>query len=94
MRELGAQSHGLIEIVLPEIASHLAEHFSDEPITNRELDVLRQVTEGNRNCDIAERLFVSEYTIKTHMTHIFGKLGGSDRTHAITIAARHGFIHL
>jgi len=80
--------------VLPEIASNLVEHLSDERLTNREVDVLRQVTEGNRNRDIAERLFVSEHTIKVHIKHILGKLGASDRTHAIAIAARRGIIHL
>jgi DNA-binding NarL/FixJ family response regulator len=80
--------------VLPEIASNLAEHLGEEPLTNREIDVLRHVSGGNRNRDIAERLFLSEQTVKVHMKHILGKLGASDRTHAIAIAARRGFIHL
>ena len=88
------QVHAGKKPVLPEIASQLAEHISDEQLTSREIDVLRQVIEGNRNRDIAERLFVSEHTVKTHLKHILGKLGASDRTHAITIAARRGFIHL
>jgi DNA-binding NarL/FixJ family response regulator len=77
-----------------EIATRLAEHLSDERLTNRELDVLRHVTEGNRNRDIAERLFLSEHTVKVHLKHILEKLGAIDRTHAIAIAARRGFIHL
>jgi DNA-binding NarL/FixJ family response regulator len=80
--------------VPPEIASHLAEHMGDEPLTLREIEVLRHVTEGNRNRDIAERLLISEETVKVHIKHIMGKLGASDRTHAITIAARRGFIRL
>ena len=80
--------------VPPEVASHLAEHIGDEPLTNREIDVLRHVTSGNRNRDIAERLFISEETVKVHFRHIMEKLGATDRTHAMAIAARRGFIHL
>jgi DNA-binding NarL/FixJ family response regulator len=94
MLETIRQVHAGKKPVLPEIASELAEHLGDEQLTNREVDVLRQVTEGNRNRDIAERLFVSEHTVKTHLKHILGKLGASDRTHAITIAARRGIIQI
>jgi DNA-binding NarL/FixJ family response regulator len=80
--------------VPPEVASNLAEHFSEEPLTNREIDVLRHVSEGNRNRDIAKRLFIAEETVKVHLKHIMEKLGASDRTHAMAIAARRGFIHL
>jgi DNA-binding NarL/FixJ family response regulator len=80
--------------VSPEVASHLAEHVGDEPLTNREIDVLRHVSGGNRNRDIADRLFISEETVKAHIKHIMEKLGATDRTHAIAIAARRGFIHL
>jgi hypothetical protein len=45
-------------------------------------------TTGNRNRDIADRLFISEETVKAHMKHILEKLGASDRTQAVTIAAR------
>lgn len=94
MLETIRQVHAGKTPVLPEIASHLAEHLSDEQLTSREIDVLRQVIEGNRNRDIADRLFVSEHTVKTHLKHIMGKLGASDRTHAITIAARRGIIRI
>jgi len=80
--------------VLPEIASHLAEHLGEEPLTNREIDVLRHVSGGNRNRDIAKNLFISEETVKAHVKHIMEKLGASDRTQAMAIAARRGFIHL
>jgi len=94
MLETIRQVHMGKKPVLPEIASQLAEHFSDEQLTSREVDVLRHVIDGNRNRDIAERLFVSEHTIKTHLKHILGKLGASDRTHAIAIAARRGIIQI
>jgi DNA-binding NarL/FixJ family response regulator len=80
--------------VPPEIASHLVDHLGEEPLTDREIEVLRHLSGGNRNRDIAEKLFISEETVKVHIKHIMEKLGASDRTHAMAIAARRGFIHL
>jgi DNA-binding NarL/FixJ family response regulator len=80
--------------VPPEVASHLAEHMSDEALTPREIDVLREVAGGNRNRDIGERLFISEETVKVHVKHLMDKLGARDRTQAIAIAVRRGIIHL
>ncbi|HTC35171.1 MAG TPA: response regulator transcription factor [Bryobacteraceae bacterium] len=77
-----------------EVASHLAEHLSDEALTTRETDVLRHIAEGNRNRDIAESLFISEETVKVHVKHIMEKLGASDRTEAVAIAVRRGIIQL
>ena len=88
------QVHSGKKSIPNEIASQLAEHLSDEPLTSREIDVLQRVSEGKRNRDIAKRLFISEETVKVHLKHIMGKLGASDRTHAVAIAARRGFIHL
>ena len=88
------QVHQGKKCVPHEIAAGLAEHLTDEPLTNREVDVLRRVSEGNRNRDIGERLFISEETVKVHVRHIMEKLGASDRTQAMAIAARRGFIHL
>jgi DNA-binding NarL/FixJ family response regulator len=68
--------------------------MSDEPLTEREIEVIRQVSGGNRNRDIARMLFVCEETVKVHMKHIMEKLGARDRTQAMAIAARRGFIHL
>ena len=94
MVETIRQVHAGKKRVLPEIASHLAEHLGDEPLTNREIDVLSHVAGGNRNRDIAETLFISEETVQVHIKHIMEKLGASDRLHAMVIAARRGFIHL
>jgi DNA-binding NarL/FixJ family response regulator len=77
-----------------EIAAHLAEHYSDERLTVREVDILRQLAGGNRNRDIAEKLFVSEETVKAHLKHIMEKLGANDRTQAVAIGVRRGFIQL
>jgi DNA-binding NarL/FixJ family response regulator len=76
------------------VASHLAEHMSDESLTAREIDVLRHIAGGNRNRDIAERLCISEETVKVHVKHIMEKLGASDRTQAVAIAVRRGIIQL
>ena len=77
-----------------EVASHLAEHLSDEALTTREIDVLRHISGGNRNRDIADQLFISEETVKVHVKHIMEKLGASDRTQAVAIAVRRGIIQL
>jgi DNA-binding NarL/FixJ family response regulator len=76
------------------VAAELAEHFSDEALTGREIEVLRHVAAGNRNRDIADLLFISEETVKVHLRHVMEKLGARDRTQAITIAVRRGIIHL
>jgi len=80
--------------VPPEIAAQLAEHMSDESLTNREVEVLQQVGGGNRNRDIAELLHISEETVKVHVKHIMDKLGAKDRTQAVAIAVRRGIIQL
>lgn len=80
--------------VPPEVASHLAEHLSGESLTEREIDVLRHIAGGNRNKDIAKRLFISEETVKVHVKHIMEKLGASDRTQAMAIAVRRGIIQI
>jgi DNA-binding NarL/FixJ family response regulator len=77
-----------------EVAAQLAEHVSDEALTDREREVLQHVAGGNRNRDIAERLFISEETVKVHIKHIMEKLDASDRTEAVTVAVRRGIIQL
>ena len=86
--------HAGKKAIPPEIAAQLADHMSDETLTVREIEILQLVAEGNRNRDVADRLFISEGTVKVHIQHIMDKLGASDRTQAITIAVRRGIIHL
>jgi DNA-binding NarL/FixJ family response regulator len=78
----------------PEIASQLAEHMADEALTEREVEVLQQVAGGNKNRDIANKLFISEETVKVHIKHIMEKLGAADRTQAVAIGIRRGIIQL
>jgi DNA-binding NarL/FixJ family response regulator len=92
--EVIRQVHAGKKRVPPAVAAHLAEHMSDEDLTAREVEVLRHVAGGNRNRDIAERLFISEETVKVHMKHIMDKLGVKDRTQAIAVAVRRGIIQL
>jgi DNA-binding NarL/FixJ family response regulator len=77
-----------------EIAARLAEHYSDESLTDREIEVLAQIASGNRNRDIADKLFITEETVKVHVHRIMQKLGASDRTHAVAIGVRRGIIQL
>jgi DNA-binding NarL/FixJ family response regulator len=88
------QVHAGKKRIPPAVAAQLAEHLSDESLTAREIEVLRHIAEGNRNKDIAERLFISEETVKVHVKHVMDKLGASDRTEAVAIAIRRGIIQL
>jgi DNA-binding NarL/FixJ family response regulator len=88
------QVHAGQKWVSPEVTAHLVEHMGEESLTPREIDVLRHIAGGNRNLDIAQRLFISEETVKVHIKHIMEKLGASDRTQAVAIAVRRGIIQL
>ena len=92
--EVIRQVHAGKRRILPEIAANLAEHYSDEALTAREVEVLSQIAGGNRNRDIADKLFITEETVKVHIKHIMEKLGASDRTQAVAIGVRRGFIQL
>ncbi len=76
----------------PEIAAELAEHVADDALSPREVDVLVKVAKGTSNKIIAAELSVSEATVKSNITSILSKLGARDRTHAVTIAMRRGFL--
>lgn len=80
--------------VSPEIANTIAVHAADEPLSEREIEILRLVAEGCANKEIGWRLSISEQTVKAHLKSIFGKLDVADRTHAVTVAARRGIIAL
>lgn len=78
--------------VPPEIAIGMVEHYADDALTAREIDILRQVAAGNANKMVADNLHISEETVKSHMRSILSKLGANDRTHAVTIAVKRGII--
>jgi DNA-binding NarL/FixJ family response regulator len=77
-----------------EVAQTLAEHFSSDSLTDREVEVLRRIAQGDRNRDIGACLSISEETVKVHVKHIMDKLGARDRTQAVAIGIRRGVIHL
>jgi DNA-binding NarL/FixJ family response regulator len=75
-----------------EIAAELADHVTEDALSDREVEVLKRVATGNSNKIIASQLTVSEATVKGHMKNILSKLCANDRTHAVTIALKRGFI--
>ena len=74
------------------IAAELADHYAEDDLSEREIEVLREVARGTSNKIIASHLSISEATVKAHMQNILLKLGASDRTHAVSIATTRGFL--
>src|ERR1700743_1658554 len=66
-----------------EVAVGLADHAADDPLTEREIQVLTMIGDGNSNKIIADKLNITEHTVKGHVKSILSKLGASDRTHAV-----------
>jgi DNA-binding NarL/FixJ family response regulator len=78
----------------PDVAAELADHAIDDALTEREIDVLRLISAGNGNKQIADALLISEATVKSRVTNILSKLGANDRAHAVTIGLKRGIIKL
>lgn len=78
----------------PEVAAQLAEHATDDSLSPREIEVLRLISGGNANKEIAAQLSITEETVKGHIKNILAKLGANDRTHAVTIGLKRGIIDL
>lgn len=76
----------------PEVAMELAEHVSQDNLSQREIEVLQQAAAGRSNKRIGAQLSISEETVKAHMKNILAKLIANDRTHAVTIALKRGII--
>lgn len=89
-------------LLQPVVASRLLRHVSTTPekgspfdrLTPRELDVLKELAKGLQNKEIAAELYITERTVKFHVSSILGKLGAGNRTEAVTIAAQNGLIVL
>ncbi len=86
--------HAGRRMIPPEIAVGMAEHYADDQLTAREVDILKQVAAGNANKMVGDNLHISEETVKSHMRSILSKLGANDRTHAVTIAIKRGIIDM
>jgi len=80
--------------VAPAVAAKLADRVTQVQLTMRELAVLRLLAEGKTNKEIGAQLDIAESTVKVHVTHLFEKLGVSNRTEAIAAAARRGLVRM
>lgn len=98
-RAIAATARGE-SLLAPAVAARLMQRVgarptvTPEPLTARERTVLGRVARGHSNKEIAAELHISETTVKTHLEHIFGKLGVTDRTAAVTVALQRGLLTL
>ena len=84
-------------VLAPAVAARLVSKMrtpAEEQLSGREVEVLQLVAEGESNSEIAQQLHISQATVKSHLVNIFGKLGVSDRTAAVTAALRKGILRL
>jgi DNA-binding NarL/FixJ family response regulator len=82
-------------VLAPPVAAKLVTRMrgpAAESLTPREVDVLRCVAQGLTNAETGRELFISEATVKTHLLHVFSKLGVDDRTAAVTAALQRGIL--
>ncbi|MGI5458113.1 response regulator [Streptomyces sp. CA-249302] len=82
-------------VLSPAVASRLVSAVrapGNEPLSAREREVLALVAKGTSNREIARQLFISEATVKTHLTHLYAKLGVSDRAAAVATAYQRGIL--
>jgi len=108
IRRVSRGEHVITESILakPRVAERVLKQFQDlslagvameslaVPLTSRELEVLTYVARGYGNKQVAHTLNISEQTIKNHITSILRKLDANDRTHAVVLAMRHGWISI
>jgi DNA-binding NarL/FixJ family response regulator len=78
----------------PEIAADVADHSMDDVLTTAEVEVLRLISQGCGNKEIAARLSVTEHSVKSRVKSILAKLEANDRTHAAMIGLKRGIIEL
>lgn len=82
-------------LLAPDVAAHLMSRVrwpSDEALSSREIEVLELVAQGTSNRNIAGKLWISEATVKSHLLHIYDKLGASDRASAVSVAMKRGIL--
>ena len=84
-------------LLAPDVAAHLVERVrwpSDEGLSGREVEVLELVARGKGNKEIARTLWISEATVKSHLLHVYEKLGAADRASAVAVAMQRGLLRL
>ncbi|QIN84096.1 response regulator [Rubrobacter tropicus] len=84
-------------LLAPDVAAHLMERVrwpSEEGLSGRELEVLEHVARGKGNKEIARTLWISEATVKSHLLHVYEKLGAADRASAVAAAMQRGILRL
>lgn len=86
--------HAGENVIPPHIARQLAQRISRQPLSARELEILRLVARGMKNHEIAMQLSISANTVRNHVVSLIDKLGVRDRTEATAIAAQQGLVHL
>lgn len=82
-------------LLAPDVATHLMDRvrwLSEETLSSREIEVLELVAQGKTNRDISGELWISEATVKSHLLHIYDKLGASDRASAVAVAMKRGIL--
>lgn len=85
---------GVANRIVAGRVSQSASTVADDPLSDREMDVLRLMAEGMSNREIGRALWIGESTVKTHVSHILRKLGQGDRTAAVLTAVRVGLVRL
>ncbi|ACZ83309.1 response regulator [Streptosporangium roseum] len=83
-------------VLSPSVATRLLGQVRApaDPLSARELEVLELIAQGTTNREVAARLFISEATVKSHLLHIYTKLGVNDRAAAVAVAFRRGLLDL
>jgi DNA-binding NarL/FixJ family response regulator len=86
--------HAGLRHVQAEVATELGQHAAEQSLTAREVEVLKLIAKGCSNKVVADRLNITEDTVKGHVRNILSKLKANDRTHAVTIALHRGFFEV
>ncbi len=92
LREVIKAVHAGERHIPVHVAEEIAAHMDAPTLTARQVEIVQLVAEGLRNKEIGARLSISEDTVKMHMRNVMEKLAVNDRTHAVMVAVRRGFI--
>jgi len=92
IRRVAAGGHYFGEEVIATVLRGAQQEALAEPLTERELQILRLLTDGLSNKDVGERLYLSPDTVKSHLVNVYRKLGVESRAHAVAVAIRRGLV--